>query len=124
MGKLVENEKEKVGYIRVLSYTYHLVSSSAGSANGGTTSSDGPVFTLSSPFCPMQMEHLPKELHRRIVGQHKAVEAVASAIRQQRLGCSDSTAGPVASFLFLGTPGATKMIISIQPFLQHPTQKC
>ncbi len=51
------------------------------------------------------MLHLSDELHRRIVGQHEAVVAVAEAIQRSRAGMKDPN-GPIASFLFLGQTGA------------------
>lgn len=51
--------------------------------------------------------HLEKELHKRVVGQDEAVEAVAYAIRRSRTGLS-SEKRPIGSFLFLGTTGVGK----------------
>jgi len=51
--------------------------------------------------------HLPEELHRRVVGQDQAVEAVAEAVQRSRAGLSDPRR-PVASFLFLGPTGVGK----------------
>ncbi|KAF5842390.1 P-loop containing nucleoside triphosphate hydrolase protein, partial [Dunaliella salina] len=48
--------------------------------------------------------HLSDELHRRIVGQHEAVVAVAEAIQRSRAGMKDPN-GPISSFLFLGQTG-------------------
>lgn len=50
---------------------------------------------------------LEDELHRRVVGQHEPVVAVASAIRRSRAGLSDPTQ-PIGSFLFLGPTGVGK----------------
>ena len=50
---------------------------------------------------------IEKELHKRVVGQDEAIEAVASAIRRSRTGLSDENR-PVGSFLFLGTTGVGK----------------
>jgi len=47
------------------------------------------------------------ELHKRVVGQEEAIEAVASSIRRSRAGLSDERR-PVGSFLFLGTTGVGK----------------
>ncbi|MBN1387391.1 MAG: ATP-dependent chaperone ClpB [Bacteroidales bacterium] len=47
------------------------------------------------------------EIHKRVVGQDEAIEAVASAIRRSRTGLSDENR-PVGSFLFLGTTGVGK----------------
>lgn len=51
--------------------------------------------------------HLPDELHRRVVGQNDAVEAVADAIQRSRAGLSDPNR-PIASFMFLGPTGVGK----------------
>ncbi|MBN2213713.1 MAG: ATP-dependent chaperone ClpB [Bacteroidales bacterium] len=50
---------------------------------------------------------LEKELHRRVVGQDEAIQAVADAVRRSRAGLQD-TKKPVGSFLFLGTTGVGK----------------
>ena len=47
------------------------------------------------------------ELHKRVVGQDEAINAVAAAIRRSRTGLSDENR-PVGSFLFLGTTGVGK----------------
>ena len=51
--------------------------------------------------------HLEDELHKRVVGQEEAIEAVADAIRRNRAGLSDEKK-PIGSFLFLGTTGVGK----------------
>ena len=50
---------------------------------------------------------IEKELHKRVVGQDEAIEAVASAIRRSRTGLSDEYR-PVGTFLFMGTTGVGK----------------
>jgi ATP-dependent Clp protease ATP-binding subunit ClpB len=50
---------------------------------------------------------IEQELHRRVVGQEEAIEAVANSIRRSRAGLSDERR-PVGSFLFLGTTGVGK----------------
>ncbi len=50
---------------------------------------------------------LEEELHRRVIGQDEAVEAVASAIRRSRAGLSDARR-PIGTFLFLGPTGVGK----------------
>lgn len=50
---------------------------------------------------------IEKELHKRVVGQDEAIEAVASAIRRSRTGLSDEHR-PVGTFLFMGTTGVGK----------------
>ena len=51
--------------------------------------------------------HLEDILHKRVVGQNQAVEAVAKAIRRSRVGLQDSKR-PIGSFLFMGQTGVGK----------------
>ncbi len=51
--------------------------------------------------------HLEEELHKRVVGQDEAIEAVADAVRRSRAGLQDPKR-PIASFIFLGTTGVGK----------------
>ena len=51
--------------------------------------------------------NLEKEIHKRMVGQDNAVEAVSDAIRINRTGLQDQKK-PIGSFLFLGTTGVGK----------------
>jgi len=51
--------------------------------------------------------HLEDELHKRVVGQEEAIEAIADAIRRNRAGLSDPKK-PIGSFIFLGTTGVGK----------------
>ncbi|NQX30045.1 AAA family ATPase [Microbacteriaceae bacterium VKM Ac-2854] len=51
--------------------------------------------------------HLETELHRRLIGQERAVTAVAEAVRRTRAGISDPDR-PTGSFLFLGPTGVGK----------------
>ncbi|RRJ90233.1 ATP-dependent chaperone ClpB [Flavobacterium macacae] len=51
--------------------------------------------------------HLEEELHRRVVGQEEAIEAVSDAVRRSRAGLQDIKK-PIGSFLFLGTTGVGK----------------
>ncbi len=50
---------------------------------------------------------LEEELHKRVVGQDEAIEAVADAIRRSRAGLQDARK-PIGSFIFLGTTGVGK----------------
>ena len=50
---------------------------------------------------------LEDELHRRVVGQEEAIEAVSDAVRRSRAGLQDQKK-PIGSFLFLGTTGVGK----------------
>jgi ATP-dependent Clp protease ATP-binding subunit ClpB len=51
--------------------------------------------------------NLEDELHKRVVGQDEAIEAVADAIRRSRAGLQDPRR-PIGSFIFLGTTGVGK----------------
>ena len=51
--------------------------------------------------------NLEKEIHKSMVGQEAAVEAVSDAIRRSRAGLQDQNR-PIGSFLFLGTSGVGK----------------
>lgn len=51
--------------------------------------------------------NLEDELHKRVVGQDEAVEAVADAVRRSRSGLQDEKR-PIGSFIFLGTTGVGK----------------
>ncbi|MGB4885833.1 MAG: ATP-dependent chaperone ClpB [Ferruginibacter sp.] len=51
--------------------------------------------------------NLEDELHKRVVGQEEAIEAVSNAIRRSRAGLQDAKK-PIGSFIFLGTTGVGK----------------
>jgi ATP-dependent Clp protease ATP-binding subunit ClpB len=51
--------------------------------------------------------NLEAELHRRVVGQEEAIEAVSDAVRRSRAGLQDIKK-PIGTFLFLGTTGVGK----------------
>ena len=51
--------------------------------------------------------HLEEELHRRVIGQDEAIQAVSDAVRRSRAGLQDPKR-PIASFIFLGTTGVGK----------------
>ena len=50
---------------------------------------------------------MEEELHRRVVGQHHAIEVISDAVRRSRAGLSD-VRRPIGSFIFLGTTGVGK----------------
>lgn len=54
-----------------------------------------------------QLKHIEEKLHESVVGQDKAITAVANAIRRNRMGLRDESR-PIGSFLFLGTSGVGK----------------
>ena len=51
--------------------------------------------------------HLEEELHKRVIGQDEAIQAVSDAVRRSRAGLQDPKR-PIASFMFLGTTGVGK----------------
>ncbi len=51
--------------------------------------------------------HMEERLHRRVIGQHAAVEAVSNALRRARSGLQDPDR-PIGSFVFLGPTGVGK----------------
>ncbi|AEF93075.1 ATP-dependent chaperone ClpB [Desulfotomaculum nigrificans CO-1-SRB] len=51
--------------------------------------------------------HLDELLHRRVIGQHEAVQAVADAVLRARAGIKDPNR-PIGSFIFLGPTGVGK----------------
>ena len=61
---------------------------------------------------------LEDELHRRVVGQNQAIEAVSDAVRRSRAGLQDENR-PIGSFMFLGSTGVgkTELARSLADFL-------
>ena len=58
-----------------------------------------------------KLKNLEENLHKRIIGQDEAVEAVAKAIKRSRVGLKDPNR-PIGSFLFLGPTGVGKTELS------------
>jgi ATP-dependent Clp protease ATP-binding subunit ClpC len=54
-----------------------------------------------------RLVHLEEELHKRIIGQDDAIQAVAKAVRRARVGLKDPKR-PMGSFIFLGPTGVGK----------------
>lgn len=54
-----------------------------------------------------KLAHLEDELGKRVIGQDKAIDAVANAIRRSRAGIADEHR-PIGSFMFLGPTGVGK----------------
>ena len=54
-----------------------------------------------------RLVHLEDELHKRIIGQDDAIQAVAKAVRRARVGLKDPKR-PMGSFIFLGPTGVGK----------------
>ncbi len=61
---------------------------------------------------------LEEELHKRVVGQDQAIEAVSDAVRRSRAGLQDENR-PIGSFMFLGSTGVgkTELARSLADFL-------
>ncbi|MFV1885445.1 MAG: AAA family ATPase, partial [Balneola sp.] len=61
---------------------------------------------------------LEEELHKRVIGQDKGIEAVANAVRRSRAGLQDEDR-PIGSFFFLGSTGVgkTELARSLAEFL-------
>ena len=67
--------------------------------------------------------NMEQELHRRVVGQRQAIEAISDAVRRSRAGLSDSRK-PIGSFIFLGTTGVgkTELAKALAEFLFNDEQ--
>ena len=65
-----------------------------------------------------KLMHLEEELHKRVVGQDPAIEAVSNAVRRSRAGLQDEDR-PIGSFFFLGSTGVgkTELARSLADFL-------
>ena len=59
----------------------------------------------------IRLKQLEENLHKRVIGQNEAVEAVAKAIKRGRVGLKDPKR-PIGSFLFLGPTGVGKTELS------------
>ncbi len=66
---------------------------------------------------------LEDELHKRVIGQDEAIQAVSDAIRRSRAGLSDERK-PIGSFIFLGTTGVgkTELAKALAEFLFNDEQ--
>jgi ATP-dependent Clp protease ATP-binding subunit ClpB len=65
---------------------------------------------------------LEEELHKRVIGQDNAIEAVANAVRRSRAGLQDEDR-PIGSFFFLGSTGVgkTELARTLAEFLFNDT---
>ena len=54
--------------------------------------------------------NMEAELHKRVVGQQQAIEAISDAVRRSRAGLSDERR-PIGSFIFLGTTGVLIVLL-------------
>ena len=66
---------------------------------------------------------LEEELHKRVIGQDNAIEAVANAVRRSRAGLQDENR-PIGSFFFLGSTGVgkTELARTLAEFLFNDAQ--
>ncbi|MCZ7539252.1 MAG: ATP-dependent Clp protease ATP-binding subunit [Anaerolineae bacterium] len=65
-----------------------------------------PVTTIAQEESE-RLLNMEEELHKRIVGQHEAIEAISKAVRRARAGLKDPRR-PIGSFIFLGPTGVGK----------------
>ena len=67
--------------------------------------------------------NMEAELHKRVVGQQHAIEAISDAVRRSRAGLSDARK-PIGSFIFLGTTGVgkTELAKALAEFLFNDEQ--
>jgi ATP-dependent Clp protease ATP-binding subunit ClpB len=111
-GRLIENEKESAALTRAIEEK----------RNAGTMVRDDVraediaeivAKWTGIPVSKMlesekdKLLRLEDELHKRVVGQEEAIEAVSDAVRRSRAGLQDEKR-PVGSFIFLGTTGVGK----------------
>jgi ATP-dependent Clp protease ATP-binding subunit ClpC len=69
-----------------------------------------PIFRLEEKESEKLLK-VEAELHRRVVGQDEAIEAIARAIRRSRAGIKDPKR-PIGSFIFLGPTGVGKTLLA------------
>ena len=67
--------------------------------------------------------HLEEELHKRVIGQDEAIQAVSDAVRRSRAGLQDPKR-PIGSFIFLGTTGVgkTELVKALADYLFNDEQ--
>ncbi|MFH0917516.1 MAG: ATP-dependent Clp protease ATP-binding subunit [Candidatus Omnitrophota bacterium] len=69
-----------------------------------------PVFRLEEKESEKLLK-IEEELHKRVVGQNEAIEAIANAVRRSRAGIKDPKR-PIGSFIFLGPTGVGKTLLA------------
>lgn len=69
-----------------------------------------PIFRLEEKESEKLMK-IEEELHKRVVGQNEAIEAIAHAVRRSRAGIKDPKR-PIGSFVFLGPTGVGKTLLA------------
>ena len=69
-----------------------------------------PIFRLEEKESEKLLK-IEEELHKRVIGQHEAIEAIAHAVRRSRAGIKDPKR-PIGSFVFLGPTGVGKTLLA------------
>jgi len=69
-----------------------------------------PIFRLEEKEGEKLLK-IEEELHKRVVGQNEAIEAIAHAVRRSRAGIKDPKR-PIGSFVFLGPTGVGKSLLA------------
>ena len=69
-----------------------------------------PIFRLEEKESEKLLK-IEDELHKRVVGQNEAIEAIAHAVRRSRAGIKDPKR-PIGSFIFLGPTGVGKTLLA------------
>jgi len=69
-----------------------------------------PIFRLEEKESEKLLK-IEEELHKRVVGQNEAIEAIAHAVRRSRAGIKDPRR-PIGSFVFLGPTGVGKSLLA------------
>jgi ATP-dependent Clp protease ATP-binding subunit ClpC len=69
-----------------------------------------PVFRLEEKESEKLLK-IEEELHKRVVGQNEAIQAIAHAVRRSRAGIKDPKR-PIGSFIFLGPTGVGKTLLA------------
>ena len=69
-----------------------------------------PIFRLEEKESEKLLK-IEDELHKRVIGQNEAIEAIAHAVRRSRAGIKDPKR-PIGSFVFLGPTGVGKTLLA------------
>jgi ATP-dependent Clp protease ATP-binding subunit ClpC len=69
-----------------------------------------PVFRLEEKESEKLLK-IEEELHKRVIGQEEAIQAIANAVRRSRAGIKDPKR-PIGSFIFLGPTGVGKTLLA------------
>jgi ATP-dependent Clp protease ATP-binding subunit ClpC len=118
-----DEERKERENLRALRDKYHLDDSSAGIVTRGDIEDvvsrwTGVPITSLKEEETQRLLRVEEELHKRVISQEKAINALARAIRRSRAGLKNP-ARPIGSFLFLGPTGVgkTEMARTLAQFL-------